>query len=1085
MSHITGTVQVLGAPLVIKPGAPTIFNPPAAPGGTKLLVLHFQNLKFKAGDELHVELGYATDKFTAADGPSFWTRPVNVYAFPAGVKITYVAAGPATGSVELDQYGRGERHAGEVGHPSFSNCDPFYQDATYPEPKYDPTWYCADPPNWENVRAVPGAGDVRTRVASSVGMILSVEKGDAGVVQLSSCSVTLVDADKVITAGHCHQPSEALDSSVTFDYETLPDGSRPIGYSPRFYKVKAVLGHIDSGAAKLDYSLLQLAEAPDGIAPIQMRPDRPGVNEEVFGVHHPNGAVKKLSLPHGEGFAKVMTSSVDGIGVPKDFHVSGGSSGSGLFDTAGHLVGVCSRGAPCSPGGVLLYCPTPNILADLVPTPPPSVTRDVVLTLDRSGSMSSDDGTGRKKIDAARDAVALFVRLVTAATGNRVGLVSFSTTPSAPVDFPIAAVSETVKNHLVGLAPFAGGIVGNLKPGGATTIGGGLDASRLQFAMPGVNPRAILLLTDGLQNTPPDVGAVEAALAGIAVHAIGFGTESNLNGALLTSLTGAHGGKYMRAGGGLALEKFFSSAFGNIFESGVVFDPEFDLPADTFAGPEIPFDVCGEKTVTIVVGWDAPEADLLIEVTTPGGARIASSTAGLESATGRTWSFLRIPLAFGGERDGEWSVRVLRPRDGGEFPPPHPALRYFVNVVALGGPRMSLPPTSQRYYTGDRINPLVLVRHDDGGWPRDMQMTLTVSRPDTGVGNVVSRTALGPAAVIDGDAILPREAALQALEHASGKPVANYTETDFELSNATADTDGVFESGGTFGRPIEDLLTVEGNYTFHAKARYGLGCAGMRELVWSTHVEVGIDPGKTTVSTSPLPPGSSGGSCVRITFTPRDKYGNLLGPGRLDAFSLEPGSGTTISGAVIDLGGGSYGLDACSAPGSLDPPSVGVLQPGRPPVLVGPTDTKHYSYSVQFLCGEQGDDCCDCPPVRPGSYATAIAIHNPTAHDVPVRLRPIPLVLAGAPSGRAPRSNGPGQPTLIRIPAHAATITDCCRILEMLLGAQPAGRAGMSVGLLEIVSAVDLEVTAVYTAGHEGRGAVLEVERVQGRLLPA
>ncbi len=668
MSHITGTVQVLGAPLVIKPGAPTIFNPPPAPGGTKLLVLHFQNLNFKAGDELHVELGYATDKFTAADGPSFWTRPVNVYAFPAGVKITYVAAGPATGSVELDQYGRGERHAGEVGHPSFSNCDPFYQDSTYPEPQYDPSWYCADPPNWENEQAVPGPGDVRTRVASSVGMILSVEKGDAGVVQLSTCSVTLVDADKVITAGHCHQPSEALDSSVTFDYETLADGTRPPGYNPRFYKVKAVLGHIDSGSAALDYSLLQLAEAPVGIAPILMRPDRPGVNEEVFGIHHPNGAVKKLSLPHAQGFARVTTSGAAGIGVPKDFHVSGGSSGSGLFDTAGHLVGVCSRGAPCS-GGVLLYCPTTNVLADIVPTPPPPVTRDVVLTLDRSGSMSSDDGTGRSKIDAARDAVALFVRLVRAGTGNRLGVVSFSTAASAPADFPIAGVTAAVKDALVGPAPFSAGIVGNLAPGGATTIGGGLDASRLQFAMPGVNPRAILLLTDGLQNTAPDVAAVEAALAGVTVHAIGFGTESSLNGALLTSLTSAHGGTYMRAGGGLALEKFFSNAFGNIFESGVVFDPEFDLPADTFAGPAIPFNVCGEEAVTVVIGWDAAEADLLIRVTTPGGASITATSAGVESATGRTWAFLRVPFPFGGERDGAWSVRVLRPRDGSEFPP--------------------------------------------------------------------------------------------------------------------------------------------------------------------------------------------------------------------------------------------------------------------------------------------------------------------------------------------------------------------------------------------------------------------------------
>jgi hypothetical protein len=225
MSHITGSVQVPGSPLVIGPGTIN-FNPPQspAPGGTKLLMLHFQNLNFKAGDQLQVNLGYATDTFTAADGPAFWTRPINVYLFPAGVPITYIAAGAdLSGSVQMDQYGRGERHAGQPGHPSFSNCDPFYT-GTYAEPTYDPFWYCADPPNWENAAEVTDPTDVRAKVARSVGMIFSVEAPD-----LSTCSVTLVDTDKVITAGHCHTPEQALTSSVVFDYQTLAGGSRPPG----------------------------------------------------------------------------------------------------------------------------------------------------------------------------------------------------------------------------------------------------------------------------------------------------------------------------------------------------------------------------------------------------------------------------------------------------------------------------------------------------------------------------------------------------------------------------------------------------------------------------------------------------------------------------------------------------------------------------------------------------------------------------------------------------------------------------------------------------------------------------------------
>ena len=120
--------------------------------------------------------------------------------------------------------------------------------------------------------------------------------------------------------------------------------------------------------------------------------------------------------------------------------------------------------------------------------------------------------------------------------------------------------------------------MGGLTPNGRTSIGEGLDAARAQFPMPGPNPRAILLLTDGLQNEPRTIQQVEPALSGIDVHAIGLGSDSNLDGLLLSTLAAAHSGLYTRASSGLALLKFFSQAFGNIFEAGVLLDPEFDLP---------------------------------------------------------------------------------------------------------------------------------------------------------------------------------------------------------------------------------------------------------------------------------------------------------------------------------------------------------------------------------------------------------------------------------------------------------------------------------------------------------------------------
>ena len=1078
MSHITGTVQIQSPPLKYGPGVHH-FNPPMAPGGTKLLMLHFTNLNFKPGDSLQVDLGYGTDTFTAADGPEFWTRPINIYPTGGDVTITYIKGGAANGSVDLDKYGRGERHAAVPDpsgfHHGTSNCDPFYT-GTYGEPDYDPFWFCVPPPHWDQAAKVTDSTDVRNKVMRSVGMIYTQDT-QAGVLGLSTCSVTLIDSDVVITAGHCHTPEEALTSSIIFDYATDENGNRPSPYNPKVYKVKEVIVHHHDNVG--DFSILRLKEPVVGIPIVQMRHDLPAIGEKVFCIHHPNGAVKKLSPPVGEGFSTVKASTATGITVPKGLHVSGGSSGSGLFDMAGRILGVLSFGDPCCNAQCLdlLWFPTKTIIAATVPAPPPPVTRDVMVVFDRSGSMSEDDGFGRPKIEAARDAASLFYQLIKTG-GNRAGLVSFDTNPH--IDQGRANVTAALKTTLIGPPPFIGGKVGGLTPGSRTSIGGGLNSAKNELNPAGANPRAILLMTDGMQNeglAPSDVD-----LSGLTIHAVGFGNASNLDGNMLSALANDHGGRYLHAGGGLTLEKFFSDAFGNIFENGIIHDPEVDLPANQ-SGAKTPFQICGEDAITIVAGWDRTDANLLLEVTSPGGAVITSATPTVQSSTGRTWTFLRFNFPIGGERDGLWHVRVVRPGGGGEFPPPTPAMRYFINVIATGGPVMSRMNDPNRYYTGDTINPLVLVRYSNNSWPEEMSVALTVKRPDVSVGNAISAAGLRPPVVVSGDLIPARQATMQAIEASTGSPIAKYVNTNFTL----VDEPGLnrsFESGGLFGRPLSDLLTVEGNYTFHAKAQYTGDCIGARELIWSIHVDIGIDPGKTTVSTTPLGDGPGGGPCVRMTFTPRDKYGNMLGPGRLEGFIVVAQPGSTPSGPVHDMGNGSYQVDICSDPDSLEPPSIGVTQPGRDTVVLTASEFRLFVYSVKFVCGEQKGDCCSCAPVVPGRYSTEINILNPHDKSSAVGKRVIPLVMAGAAAGREPKIATPASTEIIRLPPHSATMDDCCRILEMALGAPPAGPVPLTIGILEIIATVELTVTAIYTASSgENSPPSIEVEQIRSNVL--
>ncbi|MGR9035200.1 MAG: trypsin-like peptidase domain-containing protein, partial [Gammaproteobacteria bacterium] len=564
MTHNTGTVQTLMPAVEIGPdsGQPATmgntwvhnFMHTPAPDGTKFVILQFGAASIPAGNRVEVDLGYDTDVFDSSSGTQFWTRPINHDAFPGGIPIRYIADGSLNGIVELQQYGRGESLPGDPGHPSVSNSDPFLIDGSYTEPTYDPFWFCNSPPSWDNVRCTPAA-DIRRQVARSCGMIITVHGS-----VVSSCSVTLIGPDTVITAGHClgSIDTEWPTSSVTFDYETDCGGNAPGGYNPVFHKVTGYLKYRWNDGSGMDYAILQIAIPPGGlgIPVIPLRNSLPFVGEQIFGVHHPNGAVKKLAPPHALS-EFVNSANAGAIGV--DIDVSGGSSGSGLFDMMGRYVGVLSAGFDCN----LSYFPSASVLADIAATPAPAPDQDVMLVIDRSGSMSASAGTGQSKIEEAKDAASLFVQLIRSNAGHRAGLVSFST--AATLDEGIGNVNPGKKNQLIGPSPYSGGAVGALTPGGLTSIGGGIDAAQAEL-VGGANAKTILLLTDGLQNTPPLIAAAVSDIGSTTVHAIGLGTESNLDGAILSDLAQSTGGAYTRAGDGLDLKKFFALAFGDIFE---------------------------------------------------------------------------------------------------------------------------------------------------------------------------------------------------------------------------------------------------------------------------------------------------------------------------------------------------------------------------------------------------------------------------------------------------------------------------------------------------------------------------------------
>lgn len=924
-------------------------------GTTKFLILHFQGVSLFAWQRIEVPLGNGdTDVFTAAAGPDFWTRPIKGDT----ATIHFHDGGLLIGTAPLTEYGRGEGiiNLGKDGKGDLNtippggnaNGDVFMIDSPFVDPPYfSPLGGC--PPNtrdWANVATLP-AGVMRD-VARSTGIFIEVSDG-----KVSSCSATLIGPDLILTAAHCLEKAGVVASgSFTLDYQTDAAGNRPAGYSPKFHKFKALKksgwetvqtgGALQPTAGDLDYAIIQI-ETPAGglgVPPVPIRPDLPMIGEECFLIHHPRGAVKKVSRKATDPGCWVQIIKYNRIFFGGD--LDNGSSGSPLFDLTGRLIGV-----NIFAGG----CPTTNssgdssgisaqaaaaILLDMATAAPPATDVDVVLVFDQSGSMTLPGLGGGTKIEQAREAAALFIDLLRTDQTHRAGLVTFSTT--AQVAQALGPLAGN-KVALIGPPPDRnGGLIAAIAPTGMTTIGGGLRVGQQQLApVVGTNTKAILLLTDGLQNTPPMIADVEPELSGTRLCVIGFGSEGQLDGPLLTRLARDHGGIYTRANEGLALKKFFVICFGNIFQTGIASDPFFVFPAGSSSMAPMPLSICDEESITVVLSWKSSSQTLVLSVITPAGNTLTPASPGVFSSSGATWTYFRLDLPLNGEREGTWKVHVTRPAGDGELAVAAPAEPFFVTVTAVGGPVMRPLEPRRRYYTGDAINPQVVLRYPAGYQAEGANVTVEIESPANGTGNVLAAAGLGDATVMGGDQLDARSSTLIRLEQAQGGTLIGTTSNIHPLfDDGERDGDFALEPNGVFGNPLADILRFEGNYTFHARATYGRDCTGTREAMWSTYVSVGIDPGSTKVDVVATTDAGSGRRQATIRLTPRDRYGNLLGPGRRDHFDLSGTVGSTPNAPVLDRGDGSYDVGVLWNSALAPKPGVVIAQPDRPPVVVTP-----------------------------------------------------------------------------------------------------------------------------------------------------
>ena len=152
-----------------------------------------------------------------------------------------------------------------------------------------------------------------------------------------------------------------------------------------------------------------------------------------------------------------------------------------------------------------------------------------------------------------------------------------------------------------------------------------------------------------------------------------------------------------------------------------------------------------------------------------------------------------------------------------------------------------------------------------------------------------------------------------------------------------------------------------------------------------------------------------------------------------------------------------------------------------------------YVYAAKFLCGELKRSNVE-GPVEPGSYATAINVHNPHGHPVAIRKKAILLYHGDHPDEAVERPVPPthGDRTVIKELGPDWGLEIDCRDIRELLLKDASGQTGPPAPVfikgwvvIETLSDAPVDVVAVYTAGpleagDPTRGPSMEIDRIPG-----
>lgn len=608
--------------------------------------------------------------------------------------------------------------------------------------------------------------------------------------------------------------------------------------------------------------------------------------------------------------------------------------------------------------------------------------QDIVLVLDNSGSMDWDTpgSPGEKRMDVLDASASMFLSLwetegfdPTLATGgtglsdDRLGLIWFSTNLTIP--FP-GGIPNTTAMTVRGPSASPGPMhpwnpilnsINTMAPTNATAIGKGLQAG-LDSVAASANDAAIVLLTDGLQNVAPmvervgndpnatvQISGIDLASHGVPILTVSLGIPGGVDPALFDDVARKTAGRSRLTATSIGSASSFagqlvSALLGDTLL--VATEGSDSLPGGASADTPILVPLDGSiKRVAFALSWSTRFPNALdLQITPPGAAE---PIVPVTQHRGASWLVYGADIPSSGTA-GDWQVRVVRRNT--EFTAVQlPEVPYYLGIYTYEGKldfEGALPSESTR--TGDPVTVRTELAFDRQPVTNaEGRIKLRIARPGESIGNLLHDLSVDPAVLGTelpgsdttnryqrklnelGPTILPRvEPALLPgeivlLHEGNGLYSATFTDTS--------------EAG-----QYKFLLT----YDFDAPD----GSGRIRRIEQlERDVKVKADPAATIIDAEQID-----GGLWSVIVTPKDRFGNYLGPGYPSRVKVVLNGPGTIS-AIQDVNEtGDYRVTINGVPPGLSPDvtvtvdGVTIPTPGLTGMPLGPTLASSWRFFLDF-----------------------------------------------------------------------------------------------------------------------------------------